>query len=607
MGEGYVSFYEGGYSSFDPQFSPIYGNFTGYRMDASQLSSTTSVQSANQVSEVLSRIREGVKNVELQPLASGVLDTVSEEQLKEIHALMKLTGVKPSFHAPIEDPSGFTERGFEGETARQEVERRFIHVLEKAKTLSPNENIPVVFHASSIPGSEYIKGDVSKGEPKFKEVEGVVVNKETGQLLRVQEERKYFPEYVDNLSSEKKLEEQGKVYDIKKKIEEVNSKEWRNLLTEILHREHDLQEYFIKGAAAFDSYSNLEDEKEKKLREKLWGPYKERAKDFSRFLDDALRNLFHKAYEYGTEEQRKKLIQLAKNWQEEEKKLSNIQDENKRLIGQREIFIKKINDLKEVTWDKPPQIYAPIEEVALENAAKTFGNVAFEGYKKWKDSAPIIAIENLYPGMAFSRSDELKKIIELARENFVKNAVKEGLDEKEARKKAESLIGATWDVGHLNIMKKKGFSDKDIIEETKKIRELVKHVHLTDNFGFNDSHLAPGMGNVPIKEILKELEKNGEFDKMMKVIEAGGLTNPNLGLRASPFKATLGAFGPAMYPGGPYWNQIENVHGNYFGFPLAYMPEKHFSLYGSSFSSLPEELGGQIPGSTSRFSGTPTA
>jgi hypothetical protein len=37
---------------------------------------------------------------------------------------------------------------------------------------------------------------------------------------------------------------------------------------------------------------------------------------------------------------------------------------------------------------------------------------------------------------------------------------------------------------------------------------------------------------------------------------------------------------------------------------MAYLPEKHFSTYGTGFSSLPEELGGQIPGTQSRFSGT---
>jgi len=57
----------------------------------------------------------------------------------------------------------------------------------------------------------------------------------------------------------------------------------------------------------------------------------------------------------------------------------------------------------------------------------------------------------------------------------------------------------------------------------------------------------------------------------------------------------------------PYWNQAYGTRGAYFAYPMAHMPEKHFSTYGSGFSSLPEELGGQIPGSQSRFAGTPNA
>ena len=68
----------------------------------------------------------------------------------------------------------------------------------------------------------------------------------------------------------------------------------------------------------------------------------------------------------------------------------------------------------------------------------------------------------------------------------------------------KKFIGATWDMGHINMLKKQGFTNKEIIRETKKIAPYVKHVHITDNFGFDDSHLSPGMGNVPIKKVMKE-------------------------------------------------------------------------------------------------------
>jgi len=185
---------------------------------------------------------------------------------------------------------------------------------------------------------------------------------------------------------------------------------------------------------------------------------------------------------------------------------------------------------------------------------------------------------------------------------------KKGMNKKEANEVAEKLIGVTWDVGHLNLLKKAGFNDEDIIKATKEIQPYVKHVHLTDNFGYSDSHLAPGMGNVPIKEILKELEKNGKLDQISKIVEAPGFVQH---FKRSPHGLTLAALGSPLYGPkmAPYWNQVASMAsgGGYFGSPLAMMPEKHFSLYGSGFSSLPMEVGGQIPGTGSRFSGTPNA
>ena len=205
----------------------------------------------------------------------------------------------------------------------------------------------------------------------------------------------------------------------------------------------------------------------------------------------------------------------------------------------------------------------------------------------------------------------MKKLIDDSRNKFVQKLVDEkNMDKEEAKSVAKKLIGATWDVGHLNIMKKFGFEDKDVVEATKMIAPYVKHVHLTDNFGYSDSHLAPGMGNVPIKEIMKELEKNGVLDKALKIVEAPAVVQH---FKKSPHGWTLAAFGSPVYGAmmGPYWNQAYSTSvssgGGYFGGPLAYMPERHFSMYGSGFSGLPAELGGQVAGTQSRMSGTPMA
>ena len=98
--------------------------------------------------------------------------------------------------------------------------------------------------------------------------------------------------------------------------------------------------------------------------------------------------------------------------------------------------------------------------------------------------------------------------------------MKSKLGERKAKEMAKKLIGVTFDVGHLNLSRAKGYTKENLIKEAEKIREHVKHVHLTDNFGFSDSHLPIGMGNVPVKELLEALGDEGA--RARKINEVGG-------------------------------------------------------------------------------------
>ena len=166
----------------------------------------------------------------------------------------------------------------------------------------------------------------------------------------------------------------------------------------------------------------------------------------------------------------------------------------------------------------------------LEQSSKTFGNAAFNAFNKFKDpnKTPIVLIENPPAGFGLSTGEDLKNLVIESREQFVKKAVEEkNMSEKEAEKIAEKLIGATWDVGHINMLRKEGFKEEDIIKETEKIAPYVKHVHLSDNFGFEHTELPMGMGNVPMKEIMEKLGEKGFEAK--KIVEASRLvaTFPN--------------------------------------------------------------------------------
>jgi hypothetical protein len=278
-------------------------------------------------------------------------------------------------------------------------------------------------------------------------------------------------------------------------------------------------------------------------------------------------------------------------------------------VRKRALLGSAIAELKEITrGGNVPKIFEEAEVFATDKAAETFGNLAMKSYETFGENAPIIAIENFQPGGAFSTAEKLKELVEISRKNFAKQLVDEkGLSKREAKEIAEKHLGVTWDVGHLNMIKKKGFTDVDVLEETKKITEdksMVKHVHLTDNFGFADSHLAPGMGNVPFKKIMEQLEKTGRLGEMKKIVEAGGFVQH---FKRSPHGMSIAAFGSPIYgmSNKPYWNQISEMQGSYFGGYGTLNPPQHHSMYGSGFTTMPVELGGQMPGSQSRFGGTP--
>ena len=230
---------------------------------------------------------------------------------------------------------------------------------------------------------------------------------------------------------------------------------------------------------------------------------------------------------------------------------------------------------------------------------------------KWLYIAGFVVVVGLVVGGGFwwrNNQKGEKEVVSKEEVSENKMEIIEGqglLHEDEAEKQAEKLIGATWDVGHINMMRRFGYDKVDIIKQTEAVAPFVKKVHLSDNFGFEHTELPMGMGNVPLKEIMEKIGKEG-YD-IKKVIEAGnwwqhfspgGKTNP-------PLVPTLKGLGTQMYSGAPGWNQIYGTPGGYFIGYGTMLPEQHFSLYGAGFSNLPIELGGQISGKDSRFSGTP--
>ncbi|RMD45427.1 hypothetical protein D6829_02335 [Candidatus Pacearchaeota archaeon] len=604
---GVESFYKGGYSSFEPEG---YGNFTGFKMTPKQFSKLGfpgHPARANQAAELASAARAGAKTFEVTFLSDETAQTAPVQMLKEIRALAKLTGIKPTFHGPLVDPAGFSQQGWTGEEGRAEAERKVVDALEKAHMIKPEGNIPVVFHAANgMPGVTYRPGE---GEERFVEKRVPVVNADTGQVVTFVEEKEEFsPERVAKGKTKVSVDE---------RIKEYNKIAWENNLNEV-HNIHlrALEElsYGVRGnlPKVIESLSK-EDVKEV---DEIFGEkggvsevHLKHAGRLNKHSRELFRSTFEVAYRHSNPEQKKKLRNLALEWSKEkeklEKEIGSSKNEYKKIfldIGLQDKYLNKFFEITggDSSGSKPPEIFQNVEKFAMDKAAETFGNAAAKAYKKFGKTMPIIAIENVWQELGFSRAEDMEALVKKSRKKFAESLVGQGMDKKRAEEIAEKHIGVNWDMGHLNIMRRHGFSKEDMIKETKKIAKYVKHLHITDNFGFSDSHLAPGMGNVPIKEILKELEKAGRLDEIHKIVEAGGIMGQFQ--KVPHHQLSLSAFGSPLYgmKAAPLWDNI----GSYFSGYGETNPSVHHSMYGAGFSMLPAELGGQIGGERSRFSGT---
>jgi len=571
--------YQGGYSSLTPSYGDV---FTGYRSGGGSLGMTTDPRNANLLQEVSSKLSSGVKQIELSAVSPEIFESIPKQQLKEINRLSKLTGIDISVHAPIIEASGLTKEGF-SESNREATERQMSMAIERSHDVNPDGSIPVTFHSSAM-----LPQSIKKKGEKYSE-ETFVINSESGSIGKIPLKTRSFPGEAKEIS-------------VKEELRKINEDQWGDNI-------RSLSYYADMGERAIKNHEIMAKtiEAERKAGKEITSVEKEAESSFqvgTTYLNDSyrqLKNLFETANKHGSEQDKKKLNDFLEKINSKVSQLKETKDiyENAKL--RKEIISKGIRIFNEIT---PPETYKPLEDFAREKTTETFANVAFNSYKTFKDKAPIISIENPPIGGAFSTGEELKELVEKSREKFVQRAIKEGISESEAKKQAEKLLGVTWDVGHINMMKKYGYESEDIIKETEKIAPLLKHVHLSDNFGFEHTELPMGMGNVPIKEIMEKLGKKGFEAK--KIIEAGNWWQH---FRTPPFKETLEALGSPIYSMqmAPYWNQSIGLYQGYSsGLGGSWLPQINYETFGTSFLQLPTELGGQRGGASGgRMSGRP--
>jgi len=591
--------YQGGYSSLDPSNNYIAAGAMGM---------TTDPRTANILQEVSTKLSSGVKHIEISAVSPEVFDAMPKQHLKEVNRLSKLTGIDVSLHAPVIDVSGIDPRSGFSESERELSEKKVTEALLRAKELNPDGSIPVTFHsAEGIPGSQLLPPSERKEGKKYKRL--LVVNKETGRIAPLEEEKKFYP-------GEGEIREE--IYDPEKNLKVLNHTEWDNTLSQIEFNRvradeilKDVNPIFrdlyvnwrvseinpaAVPASVLNELNNLSAEESEQLR---------KIHAAATYTDQANKTAiaaFDKAYTNSKTEEEKKLLEIVSKKYGEILGIKDGKKTDPRSFDpktQSDALFTLIQGLEKLS----PELNVPIEEFAVEKSAQTFGNAAFNAYKKFKDKVPTLVIENPPAGFALSTGEDIKNIVKESRKHFVKKAVSEGMSESQAKEEAEKIIGATWDVGHINMLRKYGYTEEEIVEETKKIAPYVKHVHLSDNFGFEHTELPMGMGNVPLKKMMEKLGKKGFESK--KIIEAASWWQH---FKTPPFQEVLEAVGSPVYSMkmAPYWNQVTGLQEGYFSGYGQMLPQINYETFGAGFSQLPQELGGQMPGAKgSRMSGRP--
>jgi len=200
----------------------------------------------------------------------------------------------------------------------------------------------------------------------------------------------------------------------------------------------------------------------------------------------------------------------------------------------------KLNETK--TYEQLDNI-RPIEFYGINKTSESVAELAIDAAKTTRDKNlknPIfVAPENLWDGNYGAHPEDLRKIIVDSRKKAVDFMIKDKIEmngkeidnpfrekvkkslghipsESEAKKIAEDHIKATFDIGHANIWKKYFSGDEKefnswLGHEVDKLTKagIIGHVHVSDNFGYNDEHLPPGYGNAPIKEFLAHMQESG--------------------------------------------------------------------------------------------------
>lgn len=654
----YETFFPAEGSSYP--FEKPYGGFVGasaYHPLVRDIAYPTDPLTANQLKKVSDKINTGAQTIEVSGLGlTGAgpmkhLASIPKQHWKEIDRLRKLTGVDLTFHGPLVESTGFS-RGNWSEDQRIEAQKQMEAAVELAQQMNSDDKkkgIVMTFHSNNgLPEVErrVVEGRNKDGSPKEKLVSMSVYNERTGEIgsLPFTARKDYF---------------EGKEESIQDRLDKFNEERWLGQIESVFVNSTRANNELLEASSESKKISDeMKGSEKKNLLNEAYKAYNQNYDEYKKIVEEVakvvpdaaaqvdnivnrvhyanffvgesynqMKELYNVAYVDAKRRTEEKDAQKKKEAIEALKKLDVYRDELKNAFSSYKDksnvleLKKKIEEGTKLLGDKGvrPEIYRPLREFAIDKSSDTFAGVAVHAWQNAKKNgfAPgIISIENPPAGMSgLTRADEIAELVEMSRDKFVKQAVdKKLMSENEAQKTAERIIGATWDVGHINSIQKWGYNRQDVLNQAKKISKYVKHMHIADNLGFEDAELPAGMGNVPIDEILNA-EWGENFRKAKKAIETGDWFSRQggLGMSKTPVvEAFSGLTAPvysmgASMDGSAYWNNAVLNDGGYFGGLGPINPDIHHSIYGGGFSGLPAYSGAELPGkaTNSSFSGAP--
>lgn len=296
-----------------------------------------------------------------------------------------------------------------------------------------------------------------------------------------------------------------------------------------------------------------------------------------------------------TEQQKLEFVkQKANDWRSS---ISESMENSSRMMDSyREASVSQFQQAKE--YEEMEKRAVPISQYAIEKTADSIARAAEFAHKKSETlkekgllKSPIyVSPENIFPETYGAHPQEIKQIISDARDKYVET-YKARYGEDQARKYAEEHIKGTFDIGHAYTWRKyykedpsKSFeqNDKDfnkwLMKEVDDLNKkgYIGHIHVSDNFGYEDEHVTPGQGRAPIKDFIDRMKKAGNTEIVVEPAH-------------QDFRAMLGAwkeFGAPVYGADQSLQKWSDVQFSYFGKTRSpyfvfgeYSPSQDFTLW----------------------------